>query len=431
MIFGTDGIRGRFGKTPMDIETIEKVSSVLGRWLPAGSTVVMGSDTRASGPEVRKAISSRLGDVTVLDLGIVPTPVVAYETMARGAKLGIMITASHNPAPDNGLKFFDEQGLKISSDVAKAWSDDIEGISEPDPVAEPSVVEAKADNYKAFIHQHFKAQDFAGLNMGFDLAHGAGVYLVKELAAELELDAVFMGDAPDGNNINKDVGALHTDQLAALLDCQGLAAGFALDGDGDRLIVVQDGEIPGDAVIYALSQVMANEGKKASVVGTIMCGKGLELALAADSVDLVRTDVGDQNVLKEIVAQNLYLGGEPSGHLIQNDLFPAGDGFLGALRLAKALAGNPQLLREAVKALPPFEAFEKSYPVGSKPKIETVPQLLACRQKLEQDMGDQGRLILRYSGTEPKIRVFVEAKSLDAWRARIDELVDVIHRTLI
>ncbi len=431
MIFGTDGIRGKAGQFPLDSRTVQKLSRVLKRWLPHGGAVVIGSDTRSSCEELKSFLLADWSDLRIADLGVAPTPAVAFETQARGADLGVMITASHNPPQDNGLKFFDARGLKISSEQAQRWSDQVSAEPQATALRGGAPQTAQADRYRDFIRARFSPADFHGLRLGFDLANGASVHLAKRVLADLEIDAMLTGDAPDGGNINCGVGALHPETIASVAADHGLDAGFAMDGDGDRLAVSTTVPVHGDVVLFALFRLMRAEGVAVdTVVGTILCGLGLEEALRKEGCALERTPVGDQNVLAEMTARGLPLGGEPSGHLIQSDLFPAGDGLLGALRLARGLKQNPDLLRQAHAATPMYPVFEKSYRVAAKPPLEEVAAVQAEVSALRRRLGDAGRLILRYSGTEPKIRVFVEARDLEPCRRDIARLEQVIAEEL-
>ena len=431
MIFGTDGIRAKVGDAPLDITTISKLSAVLARELPAGATVVLGGDTRESCSTIRQWVTAYLGDFQLLDLGVVPTPVVAFETRARAAELGIMITASHNPACDNGLKFFTRDGLKLTYDVACKWSELVEKdfpLPTPHP---PKITTVTADHYRTFILEQFTAADFGGMKLAFDLAHGAGTVLVPQLLQKLGIDAELIGNNPDGKNINDGVGALYPDELSGLVEQFGLHVGFALDGDADRLIVTAPNEVHGDVVLYALYRNLIAEGFwPDAVVGTIMCGMGLEKALAALKVTLVRTAVGDQNVLAEMVKEGHLLGGEPSGHIIQADLFPAGDGFLGALRLARALRRNPNLLRESRAAIVQYPTYEKAYKVRHMPPLESITPVKDALTHLNGLLEGVGRTIVRYSGTEPKLRVYVEAPELYSYQNAITALETAIAETL-
>jgi len=431
MIFGTDGVRGRMGDPPLDRDTMEKLSAVLAQWLPSKAKVVIGSDTRNSCSQVKAWILTHLAGITVIDLGIVPTPVVAYETRERAAQLGVMITASHNPAQDNGLKFFDETGLKIRVELARLWSENVLDLGPDNRPGATSAQSEQASLYRDFILRHFSAEDFKGLRMGFDLANGAGSTYVKELVNQLGIDAKFIGDQPDGHNINDRVGALHPSCLEQLLKEHNLDLGFALDGDGDRLMVADPEPLHGDITLYALYQAYLAEGQAIpALVGTIMCGMGLQQRLAEDGVDLIRTPVGDQNVLHEMVVRDLPLGGETSGHLIQADLFPSGDGFLGALRLARALKRNPGLLDAARAAVPCYPTYEKAIRVVRKPPLESLQELTDLICDMTEQLADTGRLIIRYSGTEPKLRIYMEAPDLDPYLKQIAALEDLIDKDL-
>ncbi len=431
MIFGTDGIRARMGEAPLDQDTITKLSRVLRDALGAEATIVLGTDTRASCRDLRAWITAHLGGLFIHDLGIVPTPVVAFETRARGADLGIMITASHNPAEDNGLKFFDRTGLKLDYDQARLWSERVAAMQPVKIEQPPQTTTCAADNYLAFLRQHFKPADFAGLRAVFDLAHGAATHLAPEILRLLEVDAETIGAQPDGHNINQACGALHPEALSAHLRASGRSLGFALDGDGDRLVVCAPEPVPGDVVLYAMLEAYSlDRPVPRALVGTIMCGMGLEKALEARGIQLVRTPVGDQHVLAEMVAKGHHLGGEPSGHLIQADLFPAGDGLLAALRLARGLARRPDLLTQAAAAVPQFPVYEKALKVRHKPPLQSLTQVSAALAALERLVGGAGRVIVRYSGTESKLRIYVEGPDLSPWRAAIAALETAIAEEL-
>ena len=430
-MFGTDGIRGKMNEAPLQADWVKRLSYVVRQGLPDDAILVVGCDTRASCRVLRSWVFAYLGGLKVLDLGVVPTPVVAFETKARGATLGIMLTASHNPASDNGLKFFDRSGLKIKRAQAEDWSVRVQRLSSLPP-EKPAVAEpVRASHYRAFIQAHFSPADFSGFKPAFDLAHGAGSFLIKDLANMLKLNAVFLGDHPNGMNINLGVGALHTDRLSERVKAQGLDVGFALDGDGDRLIVTAPDELRGDVVLYALWRILKQQGRSGNaVVGTIMCGMGLERALQKEGVALIRTPVGDQHVLAELVEKKLALGGEPSGHLIQADLFPAGDGFLAALTLAKALNECPEFLDHCQKLVPNIPVLEKAYRVKAKPPMDSVPALSEALEALRFRIGETGRLIVRYSGTEPKLRLYIESVDLDLLGVEVQAFEDALVETL-
>jgi len=432
MIFGTDGLRAAVGQEPLTEGTILRLSQVLRNDVGSGAKIVIGRDTRRSGDSIFKWITRQLGGTKVFDLGIVPTPAVAYETFKRRAALGIMITASHNPPSDNGLKFFNSQGLKVTYSRAQAWSDEVLSLEitpPPDPVkAELSPVNA----YRNFILSHFNAEAFRGLRVAFDFAHGAVTGLGQELLTGLIPGAIFLGNYPDGDNINQGVGALHPEALIEVVKSKNLDAGFAFDGDGDRLIAVdQQGVLHGDVLLYALKQLLVRQGQKVeAIVGTILCGLGFEQLLQKEGISLHRVAVGDQNVLAKMVSDAILLGGEPSGHLIQGDLFPAGDGLLAALRIAKGLTQDSHLLKNARAAVPQFPIFEEAYRVRHKPPLESLKDVQQRLRALEEALGTTGRSILRYSGTEPKIRLFVETPELDRHMSQVQQLVLCIKENL-
>lgn len=431
MIFGTDGIRARMGEAPLDQTTITKLSRVLRESLGPEATLVLGTDTRASCIDLRAWITSHLGGLFIHDLGIVPTPVVAFETRARGADLGIMITASHNPAEDNGLKFFDRRGLKLDTQQARAWSDRVAAMPLVKSEHPPQTTTCGADHYLSFVGKHFKPEDFQGLRAVFDLAHGAATHLAPELIRMLAIDAETMGAEPNGHNINQGCGALHPKALSARLRESGRTLGFALDGDGDRLVVCAPDPLPGDVVLYAMLEAYGiDRPLPKALVGTIMCNKGLEDALAERGILLVRTDVGDQHVLAEMVEKGHHLGGEPSGHLIQADLFPAGDGLLAALRLARGLKYRPDLIEQARRAVPIYPHYENALPVRHKPLLESQALVHASLSQLQAQAPYPDRVIVRYSGTEPKLRIYVEAPDLEPLKSAIAALEAAVAEEL-
>ncbi len=431
MIFGTDGIRGAFGSEPLTAKTIKRLSAVLRDWLPRPGKVVIGRDPRQSSETLQSWITSGLGDARILDLGVAPTPVVAYETRARGGDLGIMITASHNPASDNGLKFFDRHGLKVQAEQARNWSDAILAKGNPHEETRGMLKQVEAENYRRFILRHFQRGDFSGLKLAFDLSHGAGAPFLKPLIAELGIDARFMGDSPNGRNINEGVGATQPKALAGFVRENGLQAGFALDGDGDRLTLTTSHVIHGDIALYALYRCLQTEGVEVkAIVSTILCGLGLEHQLDREGIPLYRTPVGDQHVLAELVSRDLILGGEPSGHLIQSHLFPAGDGFLAALSIAKGLAHNPSLIQLSEAAVPMYPIYESAVQIQRKPPLEEIEPLCEKQESIRRKIGEPGRLIVRYSGTEPKVRLFVETPKLAELRDDIQALEQIIAKEL-
>lgn len=414
-LFGTDGIRGTFGQAPMDETTVRRLACVIGAGLNSDATVVIGRDSRQSGPLIARFLQDHLG-CQVIDLGVVTTPIVAWETSERAADLGIMITASHNPPADNGLKFFASNGYKIDPELAARWSEQLSQVQSVRSNQADHCV-ATPDHYLALVKQQFGQDCWGGLKVVFDLAHGGAAGWVKTACDGLGLDAVWVADSADGEKINMGVGAMAPGRLAQAVLHHEADVGFAFDGDGDRLVVVdREGRVvSGDAVLFALANCYRLEKKHLKrVVGTVLCGQGLSEALNALDLKLVRTAVGDQHILRELRRSGELLGGEPSGHIIQMDLLGAGDGLFAALRLLRHLVTDKNLLQASQEQIPSYPTLEHNLRVRHKPDISSVPELQLKCEEIERLLAGQGRWILRYSGTEPLLRIFVEAKNLSA-----------------
>ena len=426
MIFGTDGIRAVFKEEPLTESTISKLSTVIRNFLPGKARVIMGMDTRESGHVVKTWLFSGWEGVTVLDLGVVPTPVVAFETAARKVDLGVMITASHNPFHDNGIKFFNSKGVKIASELAEKWSAEVlvtpTGFKKTMPILE----HVKPLFYEGFLHQRFGPCE---LPLVFDMAHGAGCPWVESWVSHFLPQAVILGNRPSGKNINEGVGALHPGALAQEVLNRKAVAGFALDGDGDRLVVInQKGQVVhGDRLLYGLASIQPDVRL---VVSTIMAGMGLEETLRSEGRTLIRTSVGDQNVLNGMLKTGSQIGGESSGHYISADFFPAGDGFLNALRICGAIQKNPGFLLDLENKVPVYPQYEKAYAVLGKPPLDSLKKVHDARTNLEHHLEKEGRCILRYSGTEKKLRLFVEARNLTLVDVFIQELEYAIKEEL-
>jgi len=426
MIFGTDGIRAPFNEEPLTELTITKLSKVLCDWLPEGGTVLLGRDTRESGPILIEWLTASWTHFSVLDLGVIPTPVVAFETCARDADLGIMITASHNPAADNGLKFFGKSGRKISKQLAEQWSRSILDQTPAQGKSQQKLVSINPGSYEKFLKSQFApiSQPFV-----FDLAHGAGCPWVENWIQFFFPHSHVLGNKPDGKNINQDVGALYPEALAQEVRESGAKGGFAFDGDGDRLVVV-DGHgqiVHGDRVLYGLASVIPDTKH---VVGTIVSGLGLEETLHRKGLSMTRTAVGDQNVLSAMLELGAPVGGEPSGHYISGDLFHAGDGFVSALRIAGAICQDDSFLENLNTEVPVYPQLEQAFTIRHKPPLSELVSVGDAVKKLERTLGQTGRVILRYSGTERKIRLFIEAQNLERVDAEIKRLVQAIKMEL-
>jgi phosphoglucosamine mutase len=419
--FGTDGIRGTVGQPPITPDFVLRLAHAVGRVLRKSEkrpTVLIGKDTRISGYMLEAALESGFNSagVDVVLLGPLPTPGVAYLTRAQRASLGVVISASHNAYPDNGIKFFSAQGTKLDD----AWEEAVEAALEEAPVWADSAQLGKArrlndaaGRYTEFCKSTFSNElSLRGVRLVVDGAHGAAYQVAPQVFHELGADVTSIGCLPDGLNINKDVGATHPQALIEAVKAQHADYGIALDGDADRLQLVDaDGRLfNGDELLYLIVRERMERGEKPEgVVGTLMTNKAVEVALRKLGVAFVRAKVGDRYVLEELEKRGWLLGGEGSGHLLALDRHTTGDGIVSALQVLQACQRSgrtvAQLLEEVV--LFPQTLINvrlrpgQDWAGNAALKLET--------QRTEAELGEAGRVLIRASGTEPLVRVMVEA----------------------
>ncbi len=427
--FGTDGIRGVAGEPPLTPGRVLRLGRALARRF--GGTVVVGGDTRRSTPALRDALTAGLlaDGAEVVDVGVLPTPAVAGEVVRRGAAAGVMITASHNPYRDNGIKVFAADGGKLGDGDEAALEDVLDAV-DPDAPGQPGAWRADHDGAaQAYVEALARwAAGGEGLRVRVDAAHGAAAGVAGEALRCSGAAVDVVGDAPDGSNINAGVGALHPDGLAAAVAAGEADLGVALDGDGDRCILVgEDGAvIDGDVVIALLA---LHRGDR-EVVGTVMTNEGVVRHLAERGVAVHRAPVGDRHVLAALRDRGATLGGESSGHVIQLDRGPTGDGLATALAMIALRhdAGLP--LCELAAPIPRFPSALRGVRVTSKPALQDVPEIGAAVADAEARLRDRGRVLLRYSGTEPLLRVFVEGADEGLVAELCAELVERAGRAL-
>lgn len=426
--FGTDGIRGTVGKPPITPDFVLRLAHAVGRVLKRSDerpTVLIGKDTRISGYMLESALESGFNSagVDVVLLGPLPTPGVAYLTRAQRASLGVVISASHNPFPDNGIKFFSAQGAKLPD----AWEQAVEATLEEDPVwvDSPSLgktrrLEDAAGRYVEFCKSTFSSDlTLKGLKIVVDAAHGAAYQIAPMVFHELGAEVFAIGCAPDGLNINHEVGATHPQALVDAVRSHKADFGVALDGDADRLQLVdaQGRLFNGDELLYLLADDrLARDEHVPGVVGTLMTNMAVEVALKARGVHFVRAKVGDRYVLEELEKRHWTLGGEGSGHLLALDKHTTGDGLVSALQILQACVrsgrGPAQLLAELT--LFPQVLINVGLQPGQ--DWQANSRLADETQRVRDELGDSGRVLIRPSGTEPLLRVMVEAR--DAARAQ-------------
>ena len=435
--FGTDGIRGRVGSLPMTPEFCLRLGAAAGRVFGEGSTVLIGKDTRISGYLFESVLQSGLvsAGVHVLLVGPMPTPAIAYLTQAFRAEGGIVISASHNPFYDNGIKFFDGQGEKLASSVEAS----IERELEADPTCLPAERLGKArrvDDALGRYIEYCKARvglgvSLRGLKIVVDAAHGACYQAAPAVMSELGADVTAIGDQPDGMNINLNCGSVHPQSLADETRARRADFGLALDGDGDRLIMADaTGRIyDGDALLYMLAGHKQRRGRlgDGGVVMSEMSNLGLGMALAKIGIETRTVPVGDRQIRRELVSLGWSLGGEPSGHLLMLDLAPTGDGILAALQVMQAAVLEGKSLAELCQGFEPLPSVLRNVPVASPRRV--VGELDACGAlgEAKSAIGSSGRLLVRPSGTEDLVRILVEGPDADFNCSLADQLVEKVR----
>ena len=436
--FGTDGIRGTVGQSPITPDFILRLAHAVGRVLKKDEprpTVLIGKDTRISGYMLESALESGFNSagVDVVLLGPLPTPGVAYLTRAQRASLGVVISASHNPFADNGIKFFSAKGTKLSD----AWELAVEAALEEPPVWSQSAnlgktrrLDDAAGRYIEFCKSTF-ANDLTlkGLKIVVDAAHGAAYHIAPKVFHELGAEVIAMGCAPDGLNINKDVGATHPEALVEAVKTHQADYGIALDGDADRLQMVdaQGRLYNGDELLYLMADDRLSRGDVLpGVVGTLMTNMAVELALKARGVELVRAKVGDRYVLELMESKKWILGGEGSGHLLALDQHTTGDGLISALQVLQACVRSGKSMAQLLSAVSLFPQTLINVKIKSGTDWQSNAALQKVIKDVEKELGDSGRVLIRASGTEPLVRVMVEAKDLDQAKTCAQRLADTL-----
>ncbi len=438
--FGTDGIRGRVGEYPITAEFMLKLGWAVGRVLqtPGYNKVVIGKDTRISGYMFESALEAGLSaaGVNIALLGPMPTPGIAYLTRTLHACAGIVVSASHNPYYDNGIKFFSRDGQKLPDEAEERIEALLEQplvTAEPDALGKAERIVDAAGRYIEFCKSTIPAStSLAGMKIVVDCAHGATYYVAPSVFSELGATVIPLGVAPDGLNINQDCGSTHPSVLCEAVKQQNADLGVALDGDGDRVIMVDDrGEIlDGDELLFVIARDRLRAGSRFNaVVGTLMTNLGLEMALRALGLELRRAKVGDRYVLEQMLAENLLLGGESSGHIICLDRTSTGDGIVSALQVLSAMLRSGKSLHDLKAGMSKYPQTLINVSVAGRVDLGRAPIQEAVRAA-ESQLGDYGRVLLRPSGTEPVVRVMVEGADASAVERHARELAAVVRDTL-
>jgi phosphoglucosamine mutase len=439
--FGTDGIRGRVGEQPINAEFMLKLGWAAGRVLGngGGARVVIGKDTRISGYMFESALEAGLSaaGVDVRLLGPMPTPAIAYLTRTLGACAGIVISASHNPHYDNGIKFFSAAGTKlpdaIEADIERALDEEL--VTVPSERLGKAVrIEDARGRYIEYCKSTFPGRrDLRGLKIVVDCANGATYQVAPSVFKELGATVVSLGVSPDGLNINQDCGSTAPAGLCRTVLAEQADLGIALDGDGDRVLMVDHaGElVDGDELLYIIARARNSAGKLSGpVVGTLMSNLGLELALQAEGIAFLRARVGDRHVMEMLQANAGMLGGESSGHIICLDRTTTGDGIVSALQVLAAMVQGDTTLQALRQGMTRYPQVMINVPLAAPVDVGASQSVRQAVTDVEARLQGKGRVLLRPSGTEPLIRVMVEGEDAVLVRQQAEYLADVVTQTV-
>ena len=444
--FGTDGIRGVAGVSPLDPETLVRLGKAVAQVFMRGEKkrrILIGKDTRLSGYMIESSLAAgitAMGADLMLS-GPIPTPGVAYRAKSMRADAGIVISASHNPFEDNGIKIFGSDGFKLPDELE----------NEIERLLEPGVLDGKATDaghigkaarindavgrYTVYLKESFPRElSLEGLKVGLDCANGAAYVVAPQTLTELGAEVVSRGVSPSGRNINAGFGSLFPEVVGKLVVEQNLNLGISLDGDADRCILVDEkGRVlDGDILLAICALDLLERGllRKNSVVATVMSNLGLDKLLGSHGISVVRTGVGDRAVLEEMLRQGCQVGGEQSGHTIFSDYSTTGDGMLTALMVMAVMCRKGKSLSELAAPFVTFPQKLINIKVAQKPPLESIPALVQAIAQKEKELGDTGRVLVRYSGTENKVRVMVECEDEDQCRKHATDLAGIIEKEI-
>lgn len=448
-LFGTDGIRGVAGRFPLDEKTIPEigrsiVSNLKGE-LGRPPLIVIGRDTRQSGPEIERALALGMiqASARVESAGVITTPGVAFITRIAPFDAGVVISASHNPYRDNGIKIFSPSGRKLADEMERRIEEDVAAHTSSNETEQDSSLSLEYENREdAFREQYIDylvekvagGLNLEGLRLGLDCANGAASAIAPEVFRRIGALVKVINNSPDGKNINEQCGSLHIGSLQRAVREANLNLGIAFDGDADRALFVDaNGElVDGDAVLFVLADYMKSKGLLANdlVVATVMSNIGLEVALKEKGMELARAQVGDRYVLEELLRRDARLGGEQSGHLIFPDISLAGDGIITAIELLRAVKEAGRDINELATEMKRYPQVLVNVRVKSKPRLQSVPEIRAEIDRLENEMQGRGRLLVRYSGTENLARVMIEGEDQQGIERQANSLAEVIKRAI-
>jgi phosphoglucosamine mutase len=444
-LFGTDGVRGKAGDYPLDHETVARLGGALVRAMTGTRTLekplrfLVGRDTRESGEWIERELARGVhwAGAEITTAGVIPTPAIAYVTRAMGFDAGIVISASHNPFEDNGIKVFSGKGEKFTETLEReveaiihdmSWS--VTGSADA-PVDRTDVIDAYIAHARLALPN---VEGLGAFSLAIDTANGATTTVAPRLFRELGFDLHVLSAAPDGRNINLDCGSTHPEQLVTAVQTLGCRMGVAFDGDGDRAIFVdaQGRIVDGDAVLLMCARHWKAGGrlKGNAVVATVMSNIGLEIALRSSHIDLVRCAVGDKYVMEEMLKRDLSIGGEQSGHIIFSEHLFTGDGIVTALSVLRVMAESGRELADLASELVTYPQVLVNVRVRRKQDLAAVPPIAAAMKRVEERLAGEGRLLVRYSGTEPLLRVMIEGKDQQQIQIWATEIANAVREHL-
>jgi len=445
-LFGTDGIRGIANEYPMTTEiaiNVGRAIAYLSKRKGHTARIIIGKDTRLSGDMFESAIISGICSmgVNAISVGVMPTPGIAFLTHNMRADAGIVISASHNPSQDNGIKIFNNEGFKLSDEKENQieeliFANNMDKLHPvPKELGKLSRLDDAAGRYIDFLKSTFPQEiNPEGMKVVIDCGHGATYRVAPKVFAELGVEVTTLFNQPDGKNINLNCGSQHTEALAAEVLRQKADVGFAFDGDGDRVIAVDDtgNVLTGDRILAVCSAILKKEGKLKNnfVVRTVMSNLGLSVAFQKLGIDSVFAQVGDRFVLEEMLTRGAIIGGEDSGHLIFLKYHTTGDGLITALQVLAAMKKEEKPLSELANIMTVFPQMLINIDVKKKPEIETMPKIMAAIKKAEKALGDKGRVLVRYSGTQNMCRVMVEGPTKKETESHCHQIADVVKKML-
>jgi phosphoglucosamine mutase len=446
-LFGTDGIRGVANAYPMDVETAVMAGRAIAHHTKSKNgdknLIIIGQDTRLSGDMIAQAVGAGVcsAGLDVSFLGMIPTPAVAYLAAASGAAAGVVISASHNPFEDNGIKVFDADGYKLSDQDESH----IEALMQNGPAESKLLAESHAmgqiravqhlrDQYIDFLNNSVPQLSLNGLNIVLDCANGATFQVAPEVFQRLGAKVISMFCSPNGININDRCGSQHPQAMAKRVVQEKADAGLAFDGDGDRLIAVDETGVvlTGDQIMAICAHDLKSRGrlKNNTVVSTIMSNMGFHQAMKKAGISLYTTKVGDRYVMQEMLARDAVLGGEDSGHMIFRDKHTTGDGIMAAVRLLDAMRSADQPLSDLKQIMTVFPQVLINVDVQSKPDLDLIPEIAEVIHKVENELGEQGRVLVRYSGTQAQCRVMVEGPTKERTTSCCNKIAEVVRNEL-